>query len=60
MLAIIEVVVLTALVVIQANELPFHRIVEVLFLHQDVGAKYYLVFLWDKSTLHESITRFKP
>ena len=59
MLAIVEIVVLTALVIVQAYQVTLHRIVEVLLVHEHVRAEYYLVLLRQEGPLHEAITSFE-
>ena len=53
---IIEVVVIAALIVVQSDQVPLHRIIEVFFLHENVRAQDYLVFLGNERPLHESVT----
>ena len=55
MLAVVEVIVLTALEVVHSNQLSFHGIVKVLALHKNVGAENDLILFRDESSLHESI-----
>ena len=59
MLTIIEVVVVTALVVVHTNHLALDRIDEVLSLDEHVRAQHDLVLLGDEGSLHEAITSFK-
>ena len=55
---IIEVVVIAALIVVQSDQVPLHRIIEVFFLHKHVRAEDYLVFLGYERPLHKSVTVF--
>ena len=57
--AIIEVVVVTAFVIIHSNQLPLHRVVKVSLVDEDVRAQNDLVFFWDQGSLHEPVACFK-
>jgi len=56
---VVEVVVLAALVVVKANHLSFHRVLEIPLLRQHVCAHDYLILLREKSPLQESVAGFK-
>ena len=57
---IIEVVVIATLIVIQSDQVPFHRVLKVFLLHEHVRAEDYLVFFGYERPLHESVTVLVP
>ena len=60
MLAVVEIVVFTALVVIKADQVSFEGVIKVTALDQHIRTEDYLVLLGDESSLHKSVARLKP
>ena len=57
---IIEIVVIAALIVVQSDQVPLHRVLKIFLLHEHVRAEDYLVFLGYERPLHESVTVLVP
>ena len=55
---IIEIVIITALIVVQTDQVSLHCILKVFLLHEHVRAEDYLVFLGYERPLHKSVTVF--
>ena len=60
MLAVVETVILTTLVVVEADQVSLNCIIKVPLLYENVRAKDYLVTFWDECPLHEAVTIFEP
>ena len=59
MLAVVETIVLTTLVVVKADQVSLDGIFIVLLYHEHVRAEDYLVSFWDKCPLHKPVARFE-
>ena len=63
MLALIEIVAdllaLASVMVIHEYQLSRHRIFEILFAHQSVGAKHYFIFVWNENSLVKIVTHYQ-